>query len=152
MAGAEIHDNHHRSALLASYLFTFLLALVLWAQSRSCRQGASCGCWLGECLFSWMQLYQQSVHITSDKDFQQSTVVMKTSPLTSLSGSSQDWKAGSSYSHRRKQCWCVVQHLYKAQLVVTGSCVWNGWTKPIGLIMDATDSGIDAEARPRILC
>lgn len=81
--------------LLSSYLFNFLLAPVLWAQSRTCRQGASCEFWLGEHLFSWMQLYRQSVHIKSDKDFLQSAVIMKTSPFISLSGSSQDWKAGS---------------------------------------------------------
>lgn len=138
--------------LLSSYLFNFLLAPVLWAQSRSCRQGASCESWLGECLFSWMQLYQQCVHIKPDKDFLQSAVIMKTSPLISLSGSSQDWKAGSCYSHWRKQCWRMVQHLYKAQLAMTGLWVWNGCIKSIGLIMDATDSGIDAESLSCILC
>lgn len=60
----------------------------------------------------------------------------------------------SSYSHWRKQCWCVVcvLHHHKTQLVVTGLCVWNGCIKSIGLIKDATDSGIDAEALSCILC
>lgn len=46
----------------------------------------------------------------------------------------------------------MVQHHHKAQLVMTGLCVWNGCIKSPGLIMDANDSGIDAEALSGILC
>lgn len=45
----------------------------------------------------------------------------------------------------------MVQHHHKAQLVMAGLCVWDGCIKSIGLIMDATDSGIDAEALSCIL-
>lgn len=51
-----------------------------------------------------------------------------------------------------KQHWCMIRRLYNTLLETTHLYMWNGFIKPLCLVIDATDLGIDSEVLLCNLC